>query len=110
MDRCNRTGLPFLAKAERGSLVGSQRADRGDIERASVTEIVSSPEGTAKLRSANQGLWPWTGAPCSPQRTWAENGFFKCFHSMHQDACPWPQSIRRDSKSVGRGWAPLFRP
>ena len=24
----------------------------------------------------------WTGAPCSPQRTWAENGFFKCFRSI----------------------------
>ena len=26
-----------------------------------------------------------TGAPCSHQRTWAENGFFECFHSTCQD-------------------------
>jgi hypothetical protein len=24
----------------------------------------------------------WTGAPGSRKRTWAENDFFKCFHSM----------------------------
>jgi hypothetical protein len=22
----------------------------------------------------------WTGAPCSPQRTWAENDVFECFY------------------------------
>src|SRR5271156_4629207 len=40
-----------------------------------------------------QPPWLWTGAPCSPERTWAENGFFKCFHSMHQDACRWLLSV-----------------
>jgi hypothetical protein len=28
------------------------------------------------------GPWFWTGAPCSPQRTWAENGFFQML-SLH---------------------------
>ena len=32
-----------------------------------------------RISSPNRGLWFWTGAPCSPQRTWAENEFFKCF-------------------------------
>jgi hypothetical protein len=32
--------------------------------------------------SKERSLPLWTGAPCSPQRTWAENGFFKCFHSI----------------------------
>jgi hypothetical protein len=32
------------------------------------------------------------GCP-SPKRTWAENGFFQCFHSARQDTCSWPQSF-----------------
>jgi hypothetical protein len=54
--------------------------------------------------------WFWTGAPCSPQRTWAENGFFQCFHSMHDDSCSWAQSFCPCSKSVGRAVPRLFRP
>ncbi len=37
--------------------------------------------------SRNHGHWFWTGAPCSPGRTWAENGFFQCSHSMGKDSC-----------------------
>src|ERR1700733_4474945 len=107
MDRCNRTGLPFLAEAERGSLVGSQRADRGDIERASVIEIVSSPEGTAKLRSANQGLWPWTGAPCSPSvhgpKTDFSNAFIPCIKMLVLGRSPFAGIVR-----ALEGAGPLF--
>ena len=48
--------------------------------------------------------------PCSPQRTWAENGFFQCFHSMRNDLCSWPQFVSPHSKSVGRAAPRLFRP
>jgi hypothetical protein len=51
---------------------------------------------------------PWTGAPCSPQRTWAENGIFKCFHCMRDNSCPWPKPP--PNSIVGKGYAPSFRP
>jgi hypothetical protein len=35
-----------------------------------------------RTSSLNRSLWFWTGAPCSPQRTWAENGFFQML-SLH---------------------------
>ena len=45
-----------------------------------------------RICSPNEGLWFWKGASCSPHpprlavgRTWAENEFFKCFHSMPND-------------------------
>jgi hypothetical protein len=28
------------------------------------------------------GRMVWRGAPCSPQRTWAENDVFECFYSI----------------------------
>jgi hypothetical protein len=42
------------------------------------------PQGLNSLREnriskTEQNL---TGAPCSHQRTWADNEFFECFHSM----------------------------
>jgi hypothetical protein len=30
---------------------------------------------------------PWTGAPCSPKRTWAMKIFFECFYSTRKE--PW---------------------
>ena len=60
--------------------------------------------------SRNRGNWFWTGAPCSPERTWAENGFFQCSHSMGKDSCSWPQCLRRIAKAF-EGAAPrLFQP
>src|ERR1700684_290733 len=41
------------------------------------------------------GLWFWTGAPCSPQRTWAENGFFECFCSMCKNGSRSPNQLSR---------------
>jgi hypothetical protein len=45
--------------------------------------IRGSQSGTGALssRSRDALLKTGTGAPGSPQRTWAENGSFKCFHS-----------------------------
>jgi hypothetical protein len=47
--------------------------------------------GVGLTRSVKTLDWSWfstewvlerveTGAPCSPQRTWAENDFFECFY------------------------------
>src|ERR1700719_558147 len=57
--------------------------------------------------SRSKGQRNRTGAPCSPQRTWAENGFFQCFHSMRTDSCSWPQSFRHTLKRR-EGLRPVF--
>jgi hypothetical protein len=56
---------------------------------------------------SHPGPWFWTGAPCSPQRTWAEYGFFQCFHSIHQGSLPLVVVFCSGSKSVG-GLRPSF--
>src|SRR5882757_5254277 len=55
--------------------------------------------------------------PCSPYLprravgcTWAENGFFKCFHSTRNDSCLSPRSSYPRSHSVGRAARHLFGP
>src|SRR5579859_5849419 len=64
-----------------------------------------------QTQTANNGIWFWTGAPCSPQRTWAENGFFQMlsFHDSRMLALGCALFAPR-SKSAGRGCAHLFRP
>ena len=42
------------------------------------------------------------------RRTWAENGFFQCFHSMAQDPLFKATASRHMAKSVGEGCAPSF--
>jgi hypothetical protein len=39
-------------------------------------------EGPAVSIHQHPMEWNRTGAPCSPKRTWAENGFFECFHNI----------------------------
>jgi hypothetical protein len=84
--------------------------DRGSaVERSAVFFPLSSSASVTTLLTEfslpNYGLWFWTGAPCSPQRTWAENDFFQCFHCMHQGACSWPPVVRPSSRSIGTGYA-----
>ena len=44
------------------------------------------------------------------RRTWAENGFFQCFHSLGKDSCSWPQFFRHVAKALGGAAPRLFRP
>jgi hypothetical protein len=56
-----------------------------------------------RTTSRNHGHRFWTGAPCSPERTWAENGFFQCSHSMGKDSCYWPSffaALQKRSKEL----------
>ncbi len=52
--------------------------------------------------------WFWTGAPCSHQRTWAENGFFKCFHFTRNDCDSWAIVFPSRRRISGRGCAPSY--
>jgi hypothetical protein len=49
------------------------------------------------------------GAPCSPQRTWAENDVFECFYSLPQ-LFSLEQLFARTAKAFEGGYAPSFRP
>ena len=54
-------------------------------------------------------LWPrWTGAPCSQQRTWAENELFKCFRSRCHQNPPLQHHSFVQMNGLGRGCAPSF--
>ncbi len=48
-------------------------------------------------------------SPGSHQRTWAENGFFPCSHSMGKNSCTRPQCLRRIAKR-SKGCAVFFSP
>ena len=54
---------------------------------------------------------PWTGAPGSPQPTWAENGFFKCFHSTREGALAHNGNLfAREAVALEGATPRLFRP
>jgi hypothetical protein len=58
-----------------------------------------------------QAHTPWTGAPGSHQRTWAENGFFKCFHSTRKETLTHnAQSFARVAVALDGATPRLFRP
>ena len=60
------------------------------------------------IKERSPHLWP--GAACSPQRTWDENGFFKCFYSMARGFLSLAGVFRPSNRGV-RGAAPrLLRP
>src|SRR6202030_2904354 len=63
---------------------------------------LSATRNLKQLRSC------WTGAPCSPQRTWAENGFFPMLSLHAPGSCSWPHSIYPSTSSIGRGLRPIF--
>src|SRR5271156_6142939 len=55
------------------------------------------------MRFGNEALFPWTGAPCSPKRTWAEEDGRSPSNAlasgktvaMCEAPCTWSKSIRR---------------
>jgi hypothetical protein len=60
---------------------------------------------------SNRTIRNWTGAPGSPKRTWADNGFFQCFYSMHQDASLSKRPFRPTWQRALEGAAPRrFQP
>src|ERR1700688_1172573 len=62
------------------------------------------------LLSPNHSLLVWTGAPCSPQRTWAENGVFQML-SLHARGFLLLAALFARATVTLKGAAPcLFRP
>ena len=60
---------------------------------------------------SNRTIRNWTGAPGSPKRTWADNGFFQCFCSMHQDASLSKRPFRPTWQRALKGLRPVvFNP
>ena len=71
----------------------------------------SNPAGVTPL---TEPIRNWTGAPGSStcpgvpwERTWAENGFFQCFCSMHQDASLSNHPLRPTWQRALKGLRPV---
>jgi hypothetical protein len=58
------------------------RINRGVGSCANISRDASTPPFSIHSQQSYRGRRFWTGAPCSPKRTWAKTILFQCFHSI----------------------------
>src|ERR1700693_3397309 len=83
-------------------MIATQRRTKRDWRRSYEPFVAQRNQRISSVR--NHGLWFWTGAPCSPQRTWAENDVFP-MPSLHvrrllfapNSLCPSQQFLKKTS-------------